>query len=198
MFDPYQVYEARAWGADAILIIMACFPTTRPRALEETALGTRHGRAVEVHDEAEMERALALSSPPARHQQPRSADLRASISKPPDGWPDGGTRTACWSARAASSRMPIASGSQKAGIGTFLVGESLMRQADVAAATRALLGACAGSNAARVTDAYALLRLTHLGAAGEAAHGRCRRQGRDRAHGGGRRRRDHEAGDAGA
>ena len=62
LYDPYQVAEARAWGADAILIIMAAVSDDVARALEEAA--DRHGLDVliEVHDEAETERALQLAS----------------------------------------------------------------------------------------------------------------------------------------
>ena len=63
MVDPYQVYEARAMGADCILLIAACLDDARMAELEAIALGLNMAVLVEVHDHAELQRALRLKTP---------------------------------------------------------------------------------------------------------------------------------------
>jgi indole-3-glycerol phosphate synthase len=139
MFDPYQIVESRALGADCILIIMAAVSDVQAAELEDAAERFGMDALIEVHNEAELERALVLQSRLIginnRNLKTLAVDLATTetLAKlvPLQGRllvSESGLYTPADLARMA-----------RVGANCFLVGESLMRQQDVTAATRALL-----------------------------------------------------------
>jgi len=135
--DPWQVIEARAIHADAVLLIMAALSDAQAAELE--AVANDHGLdvLVEVHDAAERDRALRLKTPLLginnRNLKTLAVDIQTSFALA-----DTPGRTLV--AESGLSGPDDLDALAAVGITTFLVGESLMRQADVGRATRDLLG----------------------------------------------------------
>jgi indole-3-glycerol phosphate synthase len=138
IYDPYQVVESRVLGADCVLIIMAAVNDDAAVEIERAALVYEMDVLVEVHDEVELDRALMLKSRliGINNRDLRTFQTSLAVSE----------RLA---PRIPRDRMVIAESGlntpadlarlQRVGISTFLIGESLMRQSDVTAATKVLL-----------------------------------------------------------
>ncbi|MEO5807212.1 indole-3-glycerol phosphate synthase TrpC [Devosia sp.] len=139
LFETYQVAEARAWGADCILIILAAVGDDVARYLIDAAEEWHMDALVEVHDQLELDRALMLDAKLIginnRNLRTFETTLQTSIDLA-IGVPDG---TLLVSESGITGHDDVVKLDRQAGIGTFLIGESLMRQDDVAAATRTLL-----------------------------------------------------------
>ena len=139
MVDTWQVAEARALGADAILIIVAALDDGAMVEIEQAAVEYGMDVLVEVHDHAEMERAALLQSRLIgvnnRDLRTFSTDLATTEALAPLA-PEGSLLVG----ESGISRFEDCQRLSHAGVNSFLVGESLMRQRDVEAATRMLLG----------------------------------------------------------
>ena len=140
MLDAWQIYESREMGADCVLLILAALTDTRARELEELARALDMDVLAEVHNRRELDRALGLETQLIGINNRDLKTLRTSLDVTEELAPhvpsdrfliaESGIRTHADVRRLAD-----------AGASCFLVGESLLRQADVGAATRELLGA---------------------------------------------------------
>ena len=139
MIEPYQVGEARSWGADCILVIMAMLDDDQARALMDEAARWEMDVLVEVHDEPELERALDLGATLVginnRNLKTFVTDLGVTLKLAPKIPRD--VHVVAESGLSAPADLKRLA---QAHVTSVLVGESLMRQKDVTAATRLLLG----------------------------------------------------------
>ncbi|WBU59028.1 indole-3-glycerol phosphate synthase TrpC [Paracoccus albus] len=139
LYDPYQVTEARGWGADAILIIMASVDDTLAAELEDAARHWRMDALIEVHDRQELERALKLKSPliGVNNRNLKTFDLDLGTTEDLAPHVPDDRHLVCESGLFATADLDRMA---RAGARRFLIGESLMRQSDVTAATQQILG----------------------------------------------------------
>jgi indole-3-glycerol phosphate synthase len=138
--DPWQVIEARAIGADAILLIMAALSDAQAAELEALAIAHKLDVLIEVHNAEERDRALKLKTPLLginnRNLKTLAVDLQTSFDLAT-------TPGRTLVAESGLSTPEDLAALSAVGINTFLVGEALMRHSDVTAATRTLLGIAA-------------------------------------------------------
>ena len=139
MLEPYQIVESRALGADCVLLILAALGDAQAAELEAVAQGFGMDVLIEVHDTAELARALRLASPLLGINNRDLKTLQVDLAT-----------TEALAPRVPGERLLVAESGlfaradlerlRAAGAAAFLIGESLMRQDDVAAATAALAG----------------------------------------------------------
>ena len=139
LVDPYQVYEARCWGADCVLLIVAALDDARLAELEACALGLGMDVLVEVHDADELDRALRLRTPLVgiNNRDLRTFDVSLET-------------TLSQLHRIPADRLVVTESGiltrddvrtmREAGVGAFLVGEAFMRATDPGTALAAMFG----------------------------------------------------------
>ncbi|NJM83019.1 MAG: indole-3-glycerol phosphate synthase TrpC, partial [Tabrizicola sp.] len=138
LYDPWQVAESRALAADCILIIMASLDDAQAAEIEDAAIGYGMDVLIEVHDRAELDRATRLKSPLIGINNRNLHTFEVTLETTRD-----------LARRVPADRLIVSESGlyspadladlAQYGARCFLIGESLMRQADVAAATRAIL-----------------------------------------------------------
>ncbi len=138
MYDPYQVVEARALGADCILIIMASVEDEQAAELEQTAFDWGMDVLIEVHDEVELERATKLKSPliGINNRNLKTFETTLDTTRRLSKLVPADRTIVCESGLSTPADLADIA---RYGARCFLIGESLMRQDDVATATRNLL-----------------------------------------------------------
>ena len=138
MYDTYQVAEARALGADCILIILASVTDAQAAELEDCAMDWGMDVLLEVHDEAELERASLLKSPlmGINNRNLKTFETTLDTTRHLSRLVPAGRSIVCESGLSTPQDLADMA---RYGARTFLIGESLMRQDDVALATRTLL-----------------------------------------------------------
>jgi len=139
MVDPYQIYEARAWGADCILLIAAALGDAALRGMEDLARSLGMAVLVEVHDKGELERALRLKTPLVgiNNRDLRSFETRLEVTL--------SLKDLVPAERIVVTESGIRSADDirlmvRAGVQAFLVGEAFMRAADPGEALKRLVG----------------------------------------------------------
>ncbi|MEG8016267.1 MULTISPECIES: indole-3-glycerol phosphate synthase TrpC [unclassified Sphingomonas] len=139
MVDPWQATEARAIGADAILIIVAALDDMQMAEIEASALECGMDVLVEIHDAHELERALKLKSRLIGVNNRDLRDFTVDFQRTYD-LVDRAPRDCTFVAESGLTTRADLDAMAEKGIRCFLIGEALMRQDDVEAATRVLIG----------------------------------------------------------
>lgn len=137
MVDPWQALESRSIGADAILLIMAALDDDQAAEIEAAALGLGMDVLVEVHDAAEFARALRLSSRLIGVNNRNLKNFAVDVGRTYEIADLAGPEVMLVAESGLSSRADLDAMAER-GIHRFLIGEALMRQDDIAAATKAL------------------------------------------------------------